>query len=467
MLTDFNNPILHLPFDLAVDEYLLHCEKLLRVLPNNRLVIAGRFRGQPVLVKVFLTPCRGWLAFNRALRGTQSLLAAQLPTPAILYAGRLKTPPVFIILFELLDCVVPLNTCLESTLPRLERLACLRQLIQTVASQHEAGIVQHDLHLQNFLLSKETLYTIDTGSVRLHASPLNRRKSLNALALLLSQLNRIDVSLQQDAIEWYFQCRGWSFTQKISDDLMRVKAYWQRQYEKKHRSKLFRTSSQFVAERQPRHFWVCDRSALNDQLLAFLNSPEYFFSDSAMRVIKQDQTTTVGVISMAGRDYVVKRYNRKSIGYRLMHVLRSTRAKIAWEGAHRLLWRGIHTPKPIAMITCRAGFLPGESYFVSEYLPGTLTSDYFKPRQLDVAAGQRVADEISQVLDTLVSHKIEHGDLKATNVLIHEAGIALLDLDAVRFYRSHFWFRWRANKDHARWMKNWRGQPIVTQLFIK
>jgi Protein kinase domain. len=117
------------------------------------------------------------------------------------------------------------------------------------------------------------------------------------------------------------------------------------------------------------------------------------------------------------------------------------------------------------MITCRAVFCPGESYVVNEYLPGTLASDYFKPHQLDVAAGQRVADEISRVLDTLVSHNIEHGDLKATNVLIHEAGIGLLDLDAVCFYRSRFWFRWRANKDRARWMKNWQGQPIVGRLF--
>ena len=156
------------PFDLPIEDSFLHCQKLLRTVPEKRLIIVGLWQQRPVLAKIFLKPLGGWLEFNRELRGAQALLAAHVPTPPIIHASYLKKFGVFIILFELLPNAIEFNDAFQSpSAPMLERLAVLRQLVQTLAKQHKAGIIQTDLHLKNFLLAHNTLYTIDTGFFKL------------------------------------------------------------------------------------------------------------------------------------------------------------------------------------------------------------------------------------------------------------------------------------------------------------
>lgn len=241
---------------------------------------------------------------------------------------------------------------------------------------------------------------------------------------------------------------------------------FQQKREQDLRAKLFRTSTPFACEKTHRRFWVCDRRYLNDELLTFLRAPEYLFLSQYMHFIKQDHTTTVGVIRVGEQWLLVKRYNMKNFFYRLKRMLTKTRAAKCWENAHRLLFRSIRTPQPIAMIEDRWGIFKGVCYGIFAYVPTIAASEYFKPHDFDAGEGGSIADQISLLLQKLTHEKIYHGDLKATNILINNEGIWLVDLDAMRFYHSATWFKRRSKKDKARFARNWQGQPLIKQLFL-
>src|SRR5262249_2855093 len=143
----------------------------------------------------------------------------------------------------LLPNAIEFNDSFQLSTPLLERLALLRQLVQTIAQQHKAGIIQTDLHLKNFLLAHNSLYTVDTSSIRLQKQSLSPQKSLSSLALLLAQLDLMETKLKNEAIAWYFQLRGWDLESALLHYLNQQEAYWQKKREKTHKSKLFRAST--------------------------------------------------------------------------------------------------------------------------------------------------------------------------------------------------------------------------------
>ncbi len=453
------------PFDLSVENGFLRCQKLLHAVPGRCLIIAGLWQQKPVFAKIFLAPLSGWLEFNRELRGTKALLAARIKTPVVVYAGHLKKSAAFIILFEQLNGATEFNTCLQTSTLSLERLALLRPLITTIARQHQTGIIQTDLRLKNFLLANNTLYNIDTGSIRLQKKPLSIKKSLTLLAKLFTQTNLIEAKLKTEAITWYFQLRGLALEPKLLNYINKQESYWQKKLEKIFRKKLFDSSAEFAAEKTAERFWICNRKYLTDELLALIKSPEYLFSSPNMQIIKHDWTTTVGVIRISQHQFLVKRYNIKNFWHRLKRLLTKTRAKKCWENAHRLLLRDIPTPNPVAMIEDRWGVFRGVCYFVSEYMPGVTASEYFKPHHVDLTQGYKIAQKIMNILRDLVKKKIYHGDLKASNILINQQGVWLIDLDAVQFYQTNFYFKSRAQKDNERFMRNWQGQSMIKDLF--
>lgn len=424
----------------------------------------GNGKKKTVLAKIFLNPIQGWLQFQRSIQGTRTLLTNAIPTPTILHAGKLKHFQAFVILFDFIDGPA-LDTAFEQAIFFFERWILLRQLVELLAKQHQAGIKQKNLHLKNFLHTNNTLYCVDTNRIRQHNKPISTKKSLKLLASALGQFSKLDSSLKSKAIAHYFKKRGWLETTEQLNYLSQQNAYWQKKRENTLRAKLFRTSTHFASEKNRERFWIIDRHYLTDEFLTFIKTPEYFFESRQMHILKTDQTTTVGVIQIGDDWFLVKRYNMRNFWYSVKRSITKTRAAKSWENAHRLLFRGIRTAKPIAMIENRWGLFKGVSYFISAYIPAMTATEYFKPHQLDQTEGKTVAQKISTLLQKLRKEKIYHGDLKATNILINDEGVWLIDLDAMRFYQSSLFFTRRAAKDKARFERNWQGQPIIKRLF--
>ena len=174
------------PFDLQLEVGILHCQKLLRTIPGTRLVIMGEWQQKRVLAKIFLKPLHGWLQLQRLQRSVAALCATGHLTPPILYLGRIQRFSVSVVLFEWLDGT-PFNDAFNSAILLFERWILLRQLVETLAKQHEAGIEQTDVHLKNFLWAKNQLYSLDTGRIRVQRKPLSAPKSLTLFASVLAQ----------------------------------------------------------------------------------------------------------------------------------------------------------------------------------------------------------------------------------------------------------------------------------------
>jgi tRNA A-37 threonylcarbamoyl transferase component Bud32 len=59
-----------------------------------------------------------------------------------------------------------LETALSQAHGEETRVALLQRAVACIASHHRAGLEQRDIHLNNFLLSGEHLYTLDGGGIR-------------------------------------------------------------------------------------------------------------------------------------------------------------------------------------------------------------------------------------------------------------------------------------------------------------
>src|SRR5690606_18001434 len=147
----------------------------------------------------------------------------------------------------------PADTALEiwqSGANESTRTALLQRLTVTVAQHHNAGLMQEDLHLDNFLLQDDEVYTLDAAAIRVRQGPIKATEALNNLALLYAQLppEYDEVSLQ--AFTEYVRLRGWTLEAALYNRLRRALQNRRKQRERLYLRKIFRSSTAFVAHRQ-------------------------------------------------------------------------------------------------------------------------------------------------------------------------------------------------------------------------
>lgn len=174
------------------------------------------------------------------------------------------------------------------------------------------------------------------------------------------------------------------------------------------------------------------------------NNPDIGLQD---RLLKHDtsvkiDSTTVGLISIAGKSFVVKRYNIKGFFHALKKCLWRTRAKKCWLNAHRLLCNGFFTPTPVAMIEKRFGPFRKKSYYIYEYINGTTIKDLLYQHP-----DPNIIELLILTLKLFCKNKIYHGDMKLLNFLIDKDKLIILDLDSMQFYKSKTLFNFTSHKD--------------------
>ena len=72
-----------------------------------------------------------------------------------------------------------------------------------------------------------------------------------------------------------------------------------------------------------------------------------------------------------------------------------------------------------------------------------------------------------KIIDTLLNlweHHISHGDMKASNFLVAQDQVVVLDLDAMKQHKSAATARPRIRKDRARFLRNWQDHPVILEL---
>jgi tRNA A-37 threonylcarbamoyl transferase component Bud32 len=210
---------------------------------------------------------------------------------------------------------------------------------------------------------------------------------------------------------------------------------------------------------------ACDRAWYSPSLQHLLSDPDACIKTGT--ILKDGNTATVAKVTIGSQTIVVKRYNIKNRRHALRRCLRPSRAVVSWKNAHRLLFLGIRTPRPIAVIEERWGIFRRRAYFIMAYLPGETIDKIVRAKIDDSRAIGNCLDHLATLINQLASAQISHGDFKATNFLISSNQLHLLDLDGMTAHRINGAFKRAFRKDLVRLRLNWPDLPNISSRIAK
>ena len=443
-----------LPFTVALaDGRALTVRRLLRLLPGKRIVGEAEFDGRRVLAKLFIA---GGSArhMQRERDGLAALAAVDIPTPRLIHAGALAGDGHAL----LTDYLADAESLADEWAPYAQRppgdaaaLALLAPALAMLGRLHAHGLVQHDLHLGNFLRHRDELFVIDGDAVTAvrAGSPLTAAEATANLSLLIAQLPT-GWDAQLPALIAAYRAGNPSFDPdpgRLRAEVVHRRAARLEDY----LGKALRDCTLFQVRRDFRRFTAVARAEA-DALAPLVADPDRWLA--AGTVLKDGGTCTVARVDLDGRALVIKRYNLKHARHAMSRVWRPSRAWHSWLEGHRLRFIGVPTPAPLALIEARVGPLRGRAWLITEHCPGPNLVEHLAPH---VASGPPAAEAaaLRGLFATLHRERISHGDMKATNLLWQDGEVVVIDLDAMTRHRSaashaHAWRR-----DRARLLRNW------------
>ena len=438
-------------FDLTV-------KKILRLLPGKRIVAVAEVEGQEYLIKIFIgRSARSYM--QREVSGTHAIEDSGVLTPSLAWQAMLGSGGGYVLAFEYLREAPSLSDVFERAGGRAERLRLAGRVVPVLAALHEGGVVQNDIHPENFLIFNDRIYTIDGGDVSRHWShPVGESRSLRNLALFVAQFNAVHDDMIPELLESYRRVRAWPDLPGRARRLNYLVHKMRNARKDDYISKAFRDCTRIAAGGSFSSFWACERSSYSKEMAALIKDP-----DAAMaggRLLKDGNTATVALIDGPTGPLVIKRYNLKGFGHRLSRMFRRSRAWISWANAHRLEFLGIRTVRPIALIEERLGPLRGRAWLITEYVEGPDAS--ILPERADPSSE---IVSIVEILKGLSAAGVTHGDLKASNFLLADQGAVIIDLDSMREYRDPERKRRAEAKDLQRLLKNWEQSPQMLEQF--
>jgi tRNA A-37 threonylcarbamoyl transferase component Bud32 len=416
--------------------------RLLRVLPGKRVVGEGRLRDTPVLIKLFIATAseRHW---QREHSGLSTLIEAGIPTPEILGSGRLASGGHYLLTAYLENAATLATTSFPA-----ERLLTAARLIATM---HRRGLMQTDLHLGNFLCHGDNLYMIDGDGIEVGRAgrPLAKATALSNLALFLAQFPLSQDDQRGKLVAAYREaCPDSQFDDRtLTTEIARTRTRRLHDY----LGKCVRDCSLFKVETRLDRFTAVVR-AEEDRLAPILADPDALMAQGT--ALKTGRTCTVVRVELDGRPVVIKRYNIKNPGHAISRAMRPSRAWHAWLEGHRLSVLGIATPAPLALIERRFGPLRGTAWLITQFVEAHSLDQHWPRDQQELPPEpERLA--LARLFLNLHSARLTHGDMKATNLLWHDNGIMLIDLDAMTYHAMDIGLDRATRRDIARLQQNW------------
>ena len=323
---------------------------------------------------------------------------------------------------------------------------------------HDAGLWQADLHLKNFVTSDRGMHAVDGDGVRRRADPVPQGRGLEDLALLAAQRPPQEDSGSTGLVRAYAAARSLSPADpnEFAQKLVRARRGRVRRYLKK----CFRECTEFSVTDRGKFRCFAERTAGEAVLSTLLERGAFTQDDGFLRMeaVKRGNSATL-VRAEVEPGVVIKRYNIKNLSQGIRRLIRPLpRYRRAWMSGQLLSFLELPTARPLALVEEKRRFLPGVAYLVMEDL-GTL----------DIAAeiarsgcADALADEVAGLFVQLRRVGIVHGDTKATNFLMRDGRVHLIDLDAMRLTR--FSEHSRAGRgadgfarDLERFLANWDG----------
>lgn len=436
---------------------------LLRVLPGQRYVGAGVWRGRAVLAKL-LVGSKAARHFQRELAGVRLLAEQGLTTPLLLADG-LQEGAGGWLLFEYLEGAQSLGEAWQTVqaLPVLadEQVAVLGEALAAIGQLHAKGLWQEDLHLDNLLRHGGELYLIDGAGICVEQAgkPLSRDKVLENLGVFFAQLPKALEPFTEELLVHYLLSNGEHALplEALQKQVDRVRAWRLRDWLKK----VGRECTLFAVQRGAFMLRAIRREE-EAAMLPVLEQADALLDQG--HLYKTGGAASVGRVDVAGRTLLIKRYNIKGFAHWLKRFWRPSRAWHSWREGNRLVFLGIATPKPLALLEKRFLWLRRSAYLVTEYLPGPDILERFAPYVASGAAPERELQALDQLFAELIRERISHGDFKGHNLFWHEDRWALIDLDSMCQHSSASSFAPAYARDRARFMRNWAPDSALYRV---
>ena len=407
------------------------CTELLRVQPGRRLVARASLCVSPggdageeeVIVKAFYGR-RGRRDFRRERRGHQALESTGVAVPRLLGAGR--GAGAYVLAFESIAAA------------RAPGLADSGAVASVLARLHAGGVRQRDLHFGNFIVADGVSYAVDGGGAR--RQRMGRRACLRDVASLLADHGEWDSG---GAVAAYAEERGWTLRRRERDRIDVLIGAVRRRRAARYARKSVRDCTPFSVQVDAGGMTATARDDADAELMAVLADPERAIATGGP--LKSGRTATV----VRFGDLVVKRYNIKNRAHWWRLKTRVSRARRAWQAGHGLRWLGVPTARPRAFVE-RSNAAPGSAaaYLVLDYVDGTSLAD------LASRGTPSVLGAVRDLFAGLRTARFAHGDMKATNLIVADGEVHVVDLDAAVWHRNAWWFRRRHQRDLARFQRN-------------
>ena len=182
-----------------------------------------------------------------------------------------------------------------------------------------------------------------------------------------------------------------------------------------------------------------------DHFLQNDGDPDTLFQDSGS-LLKSSRSTRSALVQFdpfggnVGSDKLyVKELRYKGAAHSLKPLFRKHRAQVMWRVSWHLLDHGISVPQPQGYLLKRRGPFVLKGFFFSEVQPRCLTLDELC-KNLDQLIERFDSGRLLEVLASQIAKMHDssatHGDLKWSNVLVHEKKNKLwfVDLDAAELH---------------------------------
>lgn len=434
---------------------------VLRVLPGQRYVGAGVWRGKPVLAKL-LVGSNAARHFQRELAGVRLLAQSGVTTPLLLADG-LREGEGGWLLFEFLEGSTSLGDAwaeVEAQKPLSdEQSQVLGEALTAVAQMHAKGLWQDDLHLDNLLRHNGQLHVIDGGGIKAETpgQPLSRQQVLQNLGVFFAQLPKNLEPFIEELLVHYLMANSEHALplEALQKQIDKVR-HWRL---KDYLDKAGRDCTLFSVERGASGLRAIRRNEVTAMQSVLADADALI---DAGHLYKTGGAASVARVEVQGRGLVIKRYNIKNTAHWFKRFWRPSRAWHSWIEGHRLAFLGFATPKPLAVLETRWLGLRGKAYLVTELLDGPDLMSAFAPYVENGEVPDEQLQALQRLLAQLIHERISHGDLKAYNLFWKDGDWALIDLDAMSQHVTQMSFAPAFAKDRARLLRNW---PVESALY--
>ncbi len=180
--------------------------------------------------------------------------------------------------------------------------------------------------------------------------------------------------------------------------------------------------------------------------------------------LKNGGATRVAGVRLGEDDYVIKRYNWRGWAKGLRYMIKGSRARRVWFYAHLLGRIGVYTQRPVLWLERSRSGIVRFSYIMTRHVEGLSLFDYLLDSDRSDSERRAILDEAAGVLQKLSSHRITHGDMKRSNVLVSDGRICLIDLDAAVLNRTGIMHRIRERRDVRIFFDRMLGQDMPDEI---